>query len=151
MGYCMILQGYNCKIEYVTGDTIVSADLLSRLPAKVLQDTDSKIEEPDVNDKAFEISALNSNRFNPKYYARCHVDLRDNLEKPVLETELDMIVEQDKEEAIAELKVGLSNDKSSPALQSVIQFQIMFCMLFLMLIRITHSDSMYRNSYKVWY
>lgn len=114
--WSLALQGYNCKIEYVAGDTNVSADLLSRLPAKVLQDTDSKIEEPDVNDKAFEISALNSNRFNPKDYARCHVDLRDNLEKPVLETELDMIEEQDKDEAIAELKVGLTNDKVSPAL-----------------------------------
>ncbi len=112
----MHVAGYNCRIEYIAGTDNSVADLLSRVPIEAESLDDATLENPDISEKTYEINALNSNRFSPKQYARCTVEPNDSVEKPTLDPDIEIAVEQDKDESIIELKIGLINDKLSKAI-----------------------------------
>ena len=80
----MGVAGYDCKIEYIKGTDNSCADLLSRIPQSAGLTLENDTYEPDIIDKAYEISALNSNRFDPKEFARCKLPPFDPIEKPTL-------------------------------------------------------------------
>ena len=86
--------------------------LLSRIPQNdgLLQE-EVNAYEPDVSDKTYEIGALNSNRFSPKDYARCETAPSDVLEKPSLGDDLDIVVEQSKDNALMEEKQAFKMTK----------------------------------------
>ena len=112
------IAGYNCKIEYIAGTDNSCADLLSRIPQDVgLTQEDNESYEPDINCKAYEIGALNSNRFSPREYARCTIPPSDPVVKPTLGDNLDMVAEQAKDSTLIELKIGLQNDRVPKAVQ----------------------------------
>ena len=112
------IAGYNTKIEYVKGSDNSCADLLSRIPQNDgLSQEEDNVYEPDVSDKTYAIGALNSNRFSPKDYARCEMAPSDVLEKPSIGDDLDIMVEQSKDNALMEVKIGLQNDKVSKTVQ----------------------------------
>lgn len=113
--WALSIAGYNCKIEYVAGTDNSVADLLSRMPHNAIADETVEY-SPDLNDNTYQIGALNSNKFSPKQYARCQIDLEDNLKKPSLSPDINMIQEQEKDEVLMQIKVGLKTDKLSPSL-----------------------------------
>jgi hypothetical protein len=61
---------YDCNIEYIAGKENMCADLLSRPQPRPEEmnkpHTDDNNLEPDINNNAFEISTINSNKFNSK-------------------------------------------------------------------------------------
>ncbi|MCG8033371.1 MAG: DDE-type integrase/transposase/recombinase [Candidatus Thiodiazotropha taylori] len=111
------ISGYNCRIEYIKGTDNSCADLLSRIPesAGLTQETDTY--EPDINDKAYQINALNSNRFDPREFASCKLPPSDSAIKPTLGAEVDMATEQSKDALVMELIIGLQQDKLSKSVQ----------------------------------
>ena len=111
--WALSIAGYNCKIEYLAGTKNLVADLLSRVPPNALQVDDTPLLDPDVSGQMFRISALNSNHFRPKQYARCQPHFEDRVEKPIYKNELDMTAEQDKDESILNIKQGLRNESLS--------------------------------------
>ena len=81
--WALSMSGYNCQFEYIPGTTNTFADLLSRKP------DDEASEEPEnldkgkevtlyINDNTFEVNT-NSNRFEPKKFAKCDVPMDDPL------------------------------------------------------------------------
>jgi hypothetical protein len=73
------IAGYNCNIEYIVGKENTCADLLSRSqpqPEKTNKPHtgDNNIEH-DISNNAFEISTINSNKFNSKQFANCNVEV----------------------------------------------------------------------------
>ena len=91
--------GYNCKIEYLSGTDNSVADLPSRVPNQTVDLDESPPDDPDISAKTYEISALNSNRFNPKDFARFRPKFQDEVIKPTLNRSLNMVEEQEKDEA----------------------------------------------------
>ena len=75
------------------------------------------VHDSEINDKAYEIDVLNSNRFNPKEFARCTLQPSDTVEKSSLGDDIDMAVEQAKDEILMELKIGMQNDEVPKAVQ----------------------------------
>ena len=113
--WALSIAGYNCKIEYLRGSDNSVADLLSRIPSDVINNEDSPLNDPDVSNQTYEIGALNSNRFEPRQYARCQPNFNDYVKKPTFR-ELDMRVEQDKDDVIVKIKLGLKQDTLSPSI-----------------------------------
>ena len=111
------IAGYNCKIEYIKGTDNSCADLLSRIPQSAGLTQENDTYEPDISDKAYEINALNSNRFDPKEFASCKLPPSDLIEKPTLGEEVDIVTEQSKDTNLMELKIGLLNNKLLPSVQ----------------------------------
>ena len=73
------IAGYDCNIEYIEGNENMCADLLS-WP----QPRPEEINKPhtgdnnighDISNNAFEISTINSNKFNSKQFANCNVEV----------------------------------------------------------------------------
>ena len=114
--WALSIAGYNCKIEYLAGTKNSVANLLSRVPLNALQVDDTPLLNQDVSGQMFQISALNSNRFRPKQYARCQPHFKDRVQKPIYKNELDMAAEQDKDEFILHIKQGLRNESLSTSL-----------------------------------
>ena len=114
--WALSIAGYNCKIEYLAGTENSVADLLSRVPPDTAPTDDSQLADPDVSGHMYQISALNSNKFNPKEFARCRPRFEDKVEKPNYREEIDISVEQDKDEGILQIKQGLRNDSLSKSL-----------------------------------
>ena len=114
--WALSIAGYNCKIDYLAGTKNSVADLLSRVPPNALQVDDTPLLDPDVSGQMFRISALNSNRFRPKQYARYQPHFEDRVEKPIYKNELDMAAEQGKDESILHIKQGLRNESLSTSL-----------------------------------
>ena len=112
--WALSIAGYNCKIEYLAGTDNSVADLLSRVP-HLTTDQNELLNDPDISEKTYEISALNSNRFNPKEFARCRPDLNDKVKKPTLNSTLNMVEEQEKDETLLKIKDSLKNDTLSPS------------------------------------
>ena len=110
----VVNSGYNCKIEYLAGTDNSVADLLSRVP-HLTTDQSELLNDPDISEKTYEISALNSNRFNPKEFARCRAELNDKVKKPTLNSTLNMVEEQEKDETLMKIKDSLKNDTLSPS------------------------------------
>ncbi|VDI37073.1 Hypothetical predicted protein [Mytilus galloprovincialis] len=107
------IAGYNCKVEYIAGTANSCADLLSRIPTKSdennhVQETDDDV---DFDDKAYEVGTLNSNSFDSRRYASCHLDEDNDLVKPDIDLpgEFSMEAEQAEDEIIASLKKRLQS------------------------------------------
>ena len=90
--WALSMAGYNCFIEYIAGTTNTCADLLSRHPDTVKQNSvvqsDSQMQVEvedqgilDVNDNLYEIGAIDSNEFDPSTFARCDLQNDEYLEK----------------------------------------------------------------------
>ena len=70
--------GYNCKIEYIEGKRNVCADM-SHLPYKPSNcNDDNELSDPDITDKTFEVSMINSSNINPKAFAQYDHQITDN-------------------------------------------------------------------------
>ncbi|CAG2234136.1 unnamed protein product [Mytilus edulis] len=107
------IAGYNCKVEYIAGTANFCADLLSRIPTKSdennhVQETDDDV---DFDDKAYEVGTLNSNSFDSRRYASCHLDEDNDLVKPDIDLhgEFSMEAEQAEDGTIASLKKRLQS------------------------------------------
>ncbi|MCG8049023.1 MAG: reverse transcriptase domain-containing protein, partial [Candidatus Thiodiazotropha endolucinida] len=112
------IAGYNCKVEYLKGSENTCADLLSRLQQNVgLSQEEDSAYEPEINANTYEIGALNSNKFQPKDYARCNYKPPDSLEKPTLGDDIDIVIEQSKDDDLMTVKLSLQNDKASKTVQ----------------------------------
>ena len=70
---------YNCKIECIVVKKNVCADILSQLPYRA-SDSNDKNEPsgPDIIDKMFEVSMINSSNINPKAFAQYDHQITDN-------------------------------------------------------------------------
>ena len=106
------LASYNCKILYIKGKDNGCADLLSRHPLAT-NDLDSEDErriESHPIDEFMEINVLNSNRFEPKQFMDYQAkEVDGELQRPNLEEfqDIDMKVEQDKDQSIRQLRAKL--------------------------------------------
>ena len=61
------IHGHNCKIGYIEVKKNVCADMLSCLPHRPSgSNDDNELSGPDITDKMFEVSMINSNNINPK-------------------------------------------------------------------------------------
>ncbi|KAL5020837.1 hypothetical protein ScPMuIL_002080, partial [Solemya velum] len=70
--WALTIAGYDCRIDYISGKENHCADLLSRSPATHEKSTpESDIEEPNIDDRSFQVNVINSNEFEPKDYAKC--------------------------------------------------------------------------------
>ena len=64
------IHGYICQIEYIEGKKTVYADMLSHLPDRPSDSDDgNELSGPDITDKMFEISMINSSNINPETFA----------------------------------------------------------------------------------
>ena len=90
--WALSMAGYNCSIEYIAGTTNTCADLLSRHPDNVKQnsvvqsDNQRQVEVEDqgildVYDNLYEIDVIGSNEFDPSTFARCDLQNDEYLEK----------------------------------------------------------------------
>ena len=88
------MAGYNCSIEYTAGTTNTCADLLSRHPDNVKQNSvvqsDSQMQVEvedqgilDVNDNLYEIDVIDSNEFDPSTFASCDLQNDESLENVI--------------------------------------------------------------------
>ncbi|KAK3083048.1 hypothetical protein FSP39_012581 [Pinctada imbricata] len=115
------IAGYNCKIEYVKGEDNHCADLLSRIPHPKMSKQSKKFEYgPDIDDRAFEIGVINANEFNPRDFASCQVEGRDEISKAVsdLPEEFNLKEEQEKDQEIVKLKNRLRKGTATKAEQT---------------------------------
>jgi transposase InsO family protein len=107
--WSLSIAGYNCTIEYIMGKENHCADLLSRIPSGP-NDTQEEVSgdsgDPEIDDRTFEISTINSNRFDPKSFASCRIELPDEISKAdiTLTGDFDMRQEQEGDENIVKLK-----------------------------------------------
>ena len=90
--WALSMAGYNCYIEYIAGAKNTCADLLSRHPDNVKQnsvvqsDSQKQIELEDqgildLNDNLYEIDVIDSNEFDPSTFASCDMQNDESLEK----------------------------------------------------------------------
>ena len=125
--WALSVSGYNCSIEYIEGTTNTCADLFSRHPDKV-NETQSSDEEVDgdqtvldVNDNLFEINVLDSNQFDPKYFASCNLPDEESFEKcgcsDFRKGSFDMKIEQSKDDDLLEIRSMILNGKESKDVQ----------------------------------
>ena len=56
------ITGYNCTIEYLSGKENIYADLLSRIPNQLEQE--SELQETEIDDKYYQINVINSHRLH---------------------------------------------------------------------------------------
>jgi len=111
----LCIAGYNCKVEYIEGRNNCCVDLLSRLIRTdkdvAAQDATQETEEetPDIDDRALDVSALNSNKFRPRDFASCEVEPPDDLMKP----HTDLPKEQDRDQDVVKLRARLSIGKGT--------------------------------------
>ncbi|KAK3108120.1 hypothetical protein FSP39_001638 [Pinctada imbricata] len=122
--WALSIAGYNCKIEYVKGEDNHCADLLSRIPHPKTSKTTTKSkkgeDEPDIDDRALEIGALNSNEFIPRDFASCHVQDDKEITKAVsdLPEEFDMKEAQEKDQEITKLRNRMKKGTATKAEQT---------------------------------
>ena len=87
-------------------------DLLSRSKGTLSTSQDKEV---DIDDRAYEVSAINSNRFEPRRFAKLNEESRaDEFEMPTL-ADFDMVREQDDYKEIRELKKRLKREKDTKA------------------------------------
>ena len=115
--WALSLAGYNCKVEYIEGRFNCCADLLSRLPTVTVEESneDNTHDVPDIDDRALEVGAFNSNQFRPRDFASSEAKLPDDLVKPHMDLpdSIDIEAEQDKDPEIIRLKARLGNGKAT--------------------------------------
>ena len=113
--WALTISSCRCKIEFLKGSENSVADLLSRVDDNRSQNNDPLLDELDISNKTYEIGALNSNRFNPKEFARCKATFPDKVVKPSYRSGLNMVEEQEKDDVILKLRQDLKKEKLSPA------------------------------------
>ncbi|KAK3097609.1 hypothetical protein FSP39_011373 [Pinctada imbricata] len=119
--WALSIAGYNCKIEYVKGEDNHCADLLSRIPhPKTSQRSKKSDNEPDIDDRTFEIGVINSNEFNPRDFANCHVEDHNEVTKAIsdLPEEFNLKEEQEKDQDVVKLKNRLRKGTATKAEQT---------------------------------
>ena len=109
--WALSIAGYNCRIEYLQGKNNVCADLLSRskgIPGGEIERT------VEIDDRTYEVDAINSNHFEPRYFASYKSEAPHpiELEKPVLPG-IDMIREQDADKDIIDLKNRIKKGRAT--------------------------------------
>lgn len=67
------MSGYHCNIDYLSGKYNTGMDLLSRILKQL--ETESVRVEPEVDDRAYQIHVINSNRL--KIHPVLETDRRD--------------------------------------------------------------------------
>ena len=73
------IHGYNCKFESIEGKKNVCADMLSCLPHRPSDSNDdNELSGPDITNKTFEVSMINSSNINPKAFAQYDHQIIDN-------------------------------------------------------------------------
>ena len=55
--------------------------MLSPIPRSAGLTQENDTYEPDISDKAYQINAINSNRFDPREYASCKLPLSDSVKE----------------------------------------------------------------------
>ena len=130
--WALSMAGFNCSIEYIAGTTNTCADLLSRHPDNVKQNSvvqsDSQMQVEvedqgilDVNDNLYEIDVIDSNEFDPSTFARCDLQYDESLEKcDCLDFQkggLDMKVEQIKDDNISSIRSMILSGEESKDVQ----------------------------------
>ena len=126
--WAMSIAGYNCTIEYIKGSDNSAADLLSRLPEEdgnIEEDTDVVEVNVAVNDKNFQIGAINSDKIDLRPYASCKIVENDCLEETELgfkevDDELDMAEEQKKDADIVEIRKDLEEGRQNKKIRNPI-------------------------------
>ena len=119
--WALSIAGYNCQIEYIEGVANTVADLLSRTPqgCHEVQNKTQGEEEVEISDKFLEVNALNSNRFDPKFYAGWENPGTSGKEEPETTWEgMDMVEEQDKDGVVRGIKEQLESGKAVGALKN---------------------------------
>jgi transposase InsO family protein len=116
--WALSIAGYDCKIEYIMGKENHCADLLSRMPRgpeEEQEEVEDSGDEPDIDDRTFEIGTINSNKFDPKTFASCRIELPDEISKAdiTLTGDFDMKHEQEGDENIVKLKNRLRKDTAT--------------------------------------
>ena len=107
--WTLSIAGYNCSVEYLPGKQNVIADFLSRMSTTV--------PEPDVNDNALSINAINSNEFCVKDQGQCNItDAKSTSTKPTFEGY--MTVEQSKDKEISKIMSKLKSPKNIPSIHN---------------------------------
>ena len=126
--WALSMSGYNCSIEYIAGTTNTCADLLSRHPDKINKTSESQengdIDSEkvlDVNDNLYGVHVIDSNQFEPKTFAGCHLPNEESFEKcdcADFKTEgFDMSVEQNRDDDISEIRSMILNGQESKDVQ----------------------------------
>ena len=125
--WALSMAGYNCSIEYIAGTTNTCADLLSRHPDNVKQNSvvqsDSQMQVEvedqgslDVNDNLYESNVIDSNEL-----ARCDLQNDESLEKcDCLDFQKgghDMKVEQIKDDNILSIRSMILSGEESKDVQ----------------------------------
>lgn len=114
--WALSIARYNCKVEYIEGRYNCWADLLSRLPSYTPDNKEGKDEnEPDANDNTFEISAIHSNRIEPKLFVNSDFKVPDDLIKLFLDLpeNIDGQKLQKSDEQIVKLKERIEKGKAT--------------------------------------
>ncbi len=109
--WALSIAGYDCTIEYVRG-TDNCSDLLSRARTTGLDNpSDNKDIQLDLDDRTFQINAINSNQIDPNDYAGIDPPVQEDQSDIEIETpsSIDMKLEQDKDEKITKLKEKIKN------------------------------------------
>lgn len=109
--WALSMAGYDCTIQYLKGKDNVCADLLSRAVNASRDEDDPPVE---IDDRNYTVSAINSNRFEPREF----VSHKDDEGSPVVSERptlsgLDMCKEQDADSQIVELKKRMRSGKTS--------------------------------------
>ena len=91
------IHGCNCKIEYTEGKKIVCTDMLSHLPHRPSNSNDdNELSGPDITNKTFEVSMINSSNINPKAFAQYDHQIPDNqcTEEELNQSGYDLVTEK---------------------------------------------------------
>ncbi|CAC5398015.1 unnamed protein product [Mytilus coruscus] len=122
--WALCISSYNCKIEWLSGAENTIADYLSRRPKNKIDDPQTLEEinendniEMDISNKAYEISTLNSNEFNPKEFSSCQDD--DNVQVEDLKIKgYDIKYEQSLDKELSAIAIQLQNGKATKSVES---------------------------------
>ena len=114
--WALAIAGYNCEIVHLPGKDNVVADLLSRSStAVVLEDTGTVT----VDERAFQVNVINSNKFNPKDFAAHKPQGKSDskeYDRPTIR-DFDMAIEQKTDEELSRLRKRLDTGKASKSEQ----------------------------------
>ncbi|CAC5399405.1 unnamed protein product [Mytilus coruscus] len=124
--WALCISSYNCKIEWLSGAENTIADYLSRRPKNKIDDPQTLEEinendniEMDISNKAYEISTLNSNEFNPKEFSSCQYNDDDNVQVEDLKIKgYDIKYEQSLDKELSAIAIQLQNGKATKSVES---------------------------------
>ncbi|VDI26575.1 Hypothetical predicted protein, partial [Mytilus galloprovincialis] len=123
--WALCISSYNCKIEWLSGAENTIADYLSRRPKNKIDGPQTLEEisendniEMDICNKAYEISTLNSNEFNPKEFSSCQHNDDDNVKVEDLKIKgYDIKYEQSLDTELSSIAIQLQNGKATKSVE----------------------------------